>query len=108
MENGKRTVKRDLCTLPRELGGLGLIDVSILSKMKKVMWVIPYLKAHRNTERADWVTVSSKYMKCMDMTLGIHLGAPQVCDSSELIQSMNIPDFYKTCIMSFRAFYSNF
>ena len=73
--NGKRTVKRDLCTLPRELGGLGLIDVSILSMVKKVMWVIRYLKAYNNTERADWVTVSSKYMKCMDMTLGIHLRA---------------------------------
>ena len=106
-KNGKRTIKRDLCTLPRELGGLGLIDVSILSKVKKVMWVIRYLKAYNNTERADWVTISSKYMKCMDMTLGIHLGALQVYDSSELIQSMHIPDFYKACIMSFQEFCRN-
>ena len=72
--------------------------------VKKVMWVIRYLKAYNNTERADWVTVSSKYRKCMDMTLGIHLRALQVYDSSELIQSMNIPYLSKACIMTFQEF----
>ena len=43
----------------------------------------------------------------MDMTLGILLGALQVYDLSELIQFMNIPDFYKACIMSFHEFCRN-
>ena len=34
-KNGERTINRDICTLHRELGGLGLTDISIISKVKK-------------------------------------------------------------------------
>ena len=47
-ENGKRNIKRDICVLPRHLGGLGLIDVSIMTKVKKIMWIIRYLKAQQD------------------------------------------------------------
>ena len=100
-KNGKRTINRDICTLPRELGGLGLTDISIISKVKKIMWIVRYLKAD---EKEHWVGISNKYMRCMDDELGMHLGSICVYDSSESLGAKNIPDFYKECIMAFQEF----
>ena len=47
-KNGKRIIKRYICVLPRHLGGLGLIDVPIMAKVKKIMWIIRYLKAEQD------------------------------------------------------------
>ena len=99
-KTGKRTIKRDICTRPRELGGLGSTDISIISKVKKIMWVVIYLK----DEKEHWVGVWNKYMRYMDDELGMHLGSICVYDSSESLGAKSIPGFYKECIMAFQEF----
>ena len=96
-KNGKRNIKRDICVLPRHLGGLGLLDVSIMAKVKKIMWIIRYLKAEQDE---NWVILATKYLKCLD--LNVHLGSLKVYDSSDSLKSKNIPQFYKDCVLSFQ------
>ena len=63
-KNGKRTINRDICTLPRELGGLGLTDISIISKVKKIMWVVRYLKGTAHLKQHSYqMAIFSSGMK---------------------------------------------
>ena len=56
------TIKKDVYTLPRNMGGLGMIDVLALIKAKRITFFIQVLK------RAEqkWAKLPLKYIKCLD------------------------------------------
>ena len=63
------------------------------------MKIIRYLKAEQDE---NWVILTTKYLKCMDNDLNVHLGSLKVYDSSDSLKSKNIPQLYKDCVISFQ------
>ena len=61
------SVKKGICILPKQAGGLGNIDLSILITVKRILWVIRILKAKCN---ANWAVLPMKYMECLDRDSG--------------------------------------
>ena len=79
------------------MGGLGMIDLYTMIKVKRVKWVIRILKAD-NTE--NWGMLATKYLECLNKEFGIKLFALRANECSDLINEMNIPAFYKECILN--------
>ena len=98
--NGKkRTVKRYICCLPRQMGGLEIPNVFTLSKAKKILWIIRILKAKPNE---NWVILPNKYLQCLDNDFGTKLCVLKLFNSSKATTEKNIPKFYKECINDFQ------
>ena len=98
--SGKRcTVSKAICTLPRHMGGLGLVDLKTLVKVKRVKWVIRFL---REDGGQNWARLIENYLRCLDNNFGIKFFTLKVTDSSDLIETAKIPDFYKCCIKYFQ------
>ena len=74
---------RHICTLPRKLGGLNLVDINILQKVRRINWVIRSLKENRGE---NWSKLVENYLRCLDNQFGIKLFALKVTDSCELIK----------------------
>ena len=96
------SVKKDICILPKHAGGLGMIDLSILIKVKRILWVIRILKAKCNE---NWAILPMKYMECLDRDSGLKMFALRVNDSADYIKQNKIPLFYKECILSLQELY---
>ena len=90
---------RDICTLPRSLGGLGLVDLNIIIKVKRINWIIRVLKEQGNQA---WSKLIENYLRCLDNQFAIKFFALKVTDSSELTKKAKIPLFYKECINCFQ------
>ena len=90
---------RDICTLPRRLGGLGLVDVNIIIKVKRINWV---LRALKDQEGQNWAKIIENYMRCLDKKFDIPIFALKVTDATDLIDKANIPQFYKECLKHFQ------
>ena len=95
----KYRIKREFCFLPKELGGLGVPSVDILVKVKRIQWIIRFLKS--DIEQ-NWSQLIENYLRCLDNMFAIDYFCLKVTDSSDLISSANIPYFYKECINSFQ------
>ena len=97
---GKRfCFSRDICTLPRNKGGLGLIDIDITIKVKRIMWIIRFLK--ENSEQ-PWAKLVENYLRCLDNQYGVKLFTLKATDSTDQIKKAKIPQFYKECILNFQ------
>ena len=98
--SGKRySISKNICTLPRSMGGLGLADLNTLVKVKRVRWVIRMLKD--NTSQ-NWSKLIENYLRCLDNKFGVTFFSLKVTDSSGIIATENIPSFYKECIKCFQ------
>ena len=95
----KCTIARNICTLPRHMGGLGLADLKTKIKVKRVNWIIRMLKDHSGQA---WSKLIENYLRCLDNEFGIHFFTLKVTDSSDKINLLRIPDFYKECITYFQ------
>ena len=69
-----------------------------MAKVKKIVWIIRYLRAEKD---GNWVILATKYLKSMDNDLNVHLGSLKVYDSSDSLKSKNISQFYKDCVISY-------
>ena len=87
-----------ICKLPRDKGGLGLIDIDTLVKVKRINWVIRVLKD--KTEQ-NWSKMVENYLRCLDNISGVQLFALKVTDSTDLLKEVKIPQFYKAMIKKF-------
>ena len=85
--------------MPREKGGLGLIDIDTLIKVKMINWIIRVLK---EKQEQNWSKLIENYLRCLDNISGIELFALKVTDSADLLNNVNIPRFYKECITHFQ------
>ena len=87
------------CFLPRQLGGLNLVSIQTLIKVKRVQWVIRCLK--EPTEQ-PWAKLIENYLRSLDNDFDIDFFALKVTDSADLIKRTKIPEFYKDCILYFQ------
>ena len=92
-------ISRQICSLPRDLGGLNIINIKALIKAKRVQWIIRALK---DTSGQNWSKIIENYIRCLDNNFGIEFFSLKVTDSSHSIKPMNIPPFYKECISNFQ------
>ena len=100
--SGKRmNIKRDVLFLPRQMGGLNLVNLNILIKVKRTQWIIRWLKCQNN---GIWSKMVENYLRCLDNSFDINFFSIKVTDSAELIKKANIPNFYKDCIQHFQEF----
>ena len=96
------SVKKEICVLPTHAGGLGMIDLSVLIKVKRILWAVRMLKTKCNE---NWAVLPMKYMECLDRDSGFKLFALRVNDSTDSIKQKKIPLFYKECILSLQEIY---
>ena len=90
---------RDICQMPRRLGGLGLIDIRIIIKVRRIIWV---LRALKEKDGQNWAKLIENYIRCLDNKFGIQFFSMKVTDASDLIDKANIPQFYKECLKYFQ------
>ena len=100
--SGKRSlINREICYLPRDKAGLGIPNLESLVKVKKIRWIIRFLK---DESEQHWAKLIENYLRCLDNKFDIFLFCLKVTDSSELIKDVKIPKFYKECITVFQEF----
>ena len=97
--NKKCTINRRICLLPRQMGGLGLADLDIIVKVKRVKWIIRVLK---DKTGQTWAKLIENYLRCLDNQFGIKFFTLKVDDSSDMLKPSKIPVFYKECIKYFQ------
>ncbi len=56
-------VDHKICVLPRELGGIGLPDLEIIKKVKRIKMLINILNAKSDEL---WSIIPKKALKCLD------------------------------------------
>ena len=97
--NGRRIpIKRNICTLPRIMGGLGLPDIEYLKKAKRIKMLLYILK-----NKDTWSLIPRKYICFLDRSYG-KMPWYSLCanNCSEEISKSNIPIFYKECILAYQ------
>ena len=92
-------INREICYLPRDLGGIGMVDLDKVIKVKRVNWIIRFLKEGSGQ---SWSRLIENYIRCLDNSFDIEFFSLKVTDSSDLIKAAKIPAFYKECILSFQ------
>ena len=90
---------KDICHMPRSLGGLGLVDIQILIKVKRINWIIRVLK---QDGEQSWSKLIENYLRCLDNQFRVKFFALKVTDSTDLIDKAKIPQFYKECLKFFQ------
>jgi hypothetical protein len=95
--SGKRNlVKKEICTLPRNLGGLEMFDLYMAIKAQRIQWLKRILQGDCNEK---WKAIALESMKCLDARFGIQFFALKVTDSSQFLDKVRIPIFYKNIIL---------
>jgi exonuclease III len=92
-------MKKEICTLPRLMGGLGMFDLSIAVKSQRVRWVRRILQNNKNE---SWKIMPLSCFKCLDIRFGTELFALSVNDCKNLLNQAAIPMFYKQCLLDFQ------
>ena len=92
-------VAKNICIQPKLSGGLGMVDIHTVIKVKRIQWIIRLLKAD---EMESWTWLSLKYMKSFDNLFGIQCFVLQTTNTRKLVKDSSIPKFYKECILYFQ------
>lgn len=95
----KCKMKKEVCTLPRSMGGIGMLDLRVALKVQKIKWVRRVLQANVLDE---WTVFPLKNFACLDRMFDTELFALRVNNSSECMNSINIGQFYYLCINYFQ------
>ena len=96
--NGKKNlIKRDICKLPINKGGLGYPDIQILYKVKRIKMLLSVMK-----ENDSWNLIARKYLGFLDKKYNMKWFALCIDDSTDEILNSNIPKFYKACLLSYQ------
>ena len=61
-------MKTDICNLPRDNGGLGMIDFEGVMKVKRIKWMISLLNL-KAIEIDNWSTTLMKFVNLFDHDL---------------------------------------
>ncbi len=97
-DDRKITVPKNVVSLPRFKGGLNMTNVQTMLKAQKIKWIIRILSC---TDEM-WKVLPLKYITCLDKKYGIDFFLLRIDDCNDIIKDCKIPDFYKTCILSFQ------
>ncbi len=96
---GKRiTVKKEICMLPRHLGGLNMVNIDVMIMVRRIKWLVRVLKS----EPDKWSHKALEYFQCLDKKFDINFFALRANDIDGIMENVCIPQFYKECIMSFQ------
>lgn len=92
-------INKEICFLPKHMGGLNIVNIDALVKTKRVQWVIRALKDEKGE---TWARLIENYLRCLDNDFDIEFFALKVTDSAYLTHSKKIPRFYMECIDNFQ------
>ena len=92
---GTRFVAKEICYLPRTSGGIGLPNVENMIKSARIKMLLNILKSE-----GDWTILPLKYLCCLDKMYGLKFFALRVTDSTNELEKVKIPVYYKKCILA--------
>ena len=92
----RNLLRKELCCLPRQLGGLNMIDVSTAIKAQRIKWLIRILQA---PDYDNWKSIAFENIKCLDNRFGTDLFALKVDESTRFLDQCNISSFYKKILL---------
>ena len=92
-------VAKNICIQPKRSGGLGMVDIHTIIKVKRIQWIIRLLKAD---EMESWTWLPLKYIKSFDNLFDIQCFVLQTSNTRKLVEDSSIPKFYKDCILYFQ------
>ena len=93
------TIKKDVYTLPQNMGCLGMIDVLALIKAKIIKFIMQVLKRAEQkwAKKCHW-NISNAWI----IIFVYPFFTLMALDTTGLIEKKNIPPFYKNCIAFFQ------
>ena len=98
--NGKRPlIRKEICELPRNLGGLGMPDISLVIKTQKIQWIKRILLT---SDIESWNYIPLVNFKCLDSKFGVDMFALRVNDCSSIFEKVKITTFYRKMIQYFQ------
>ena len=92
-------VAKNICIQPKLYGGLGMVDIHTIIKVKRIQWIIRLLKAD---EMESWTWLPLKYIKSFDNIFDIQCFVLQTSNTRKLPEDSSIPKFYEECILYFQ------
>ena len=96
-------VKREICILPRKLGGLEMPDISKIITTRRVKFVLNAI----NEPYEKWKFLSRTFFTTFDADYRLKYFVLKVTDSTLFIDK-KIPEFYKNCIAHFQMYLKTF
>ena len=98
--DGKKSrIRKEICVLPRTMGGIGMIDLRVALKVQRIKWIRRILKADENLA---WTALPLKNFRSLDRKFGTDFFALRVKDSTRLLKTANLTIFYCLCIEAFQ------
>ena len=98
-EGKKNRVNREVCVLPRNKGGLGMVDLRTSIKTQKIKWIKRILQAEDHDE---WAMIPLRNLKCLDRKYKTEYFALRVSDQNTVKRLGNVNKFYSQCIEAFQ------
>ena len=96
LRSGKvHRVSKKICIQPKISGGLGMVDIHTVIKVKRIQWIIRVLKAD---EMESWAWLPLQYIKSFDDLFDIKFFVLQANNTRKPVEDNIIPKFYKECI----------
>ena len=90
---------KDICYLPRSMGGLNLTNIYIIEKVKRVNWIIRFLK---DDTGQPWTKLMENHLRCLDRKFSVPFFALKTTDAADLIKATGIPKFYQESLIYFQ------
>ena len=92
-------VKRDICFLPRNDGGLDMPDISKITTTRRVKFVSNVV----SEPSEKWKYVARHYFSILDSHYGMPYFLLNVTES-KIFLPKNIPTFYRNCILQYQSY----
>ena len=97
----KNKIRKEICVLPKNMGGIGMIDIRTVIKVQRIKWILRILNSPVSE---DWNIIPYKVMHCLDNKFNCTLFVLRVDNASHLLKDLDIPLFYKQCIDYYQEF----
>ena len=88
---------KPICYLPRLCGGLGAPNVEYMIKAARIKMLINIMSCSE-----EWNILAKSYLCCLDELYNIRNFAMLVTDSTNALNKIGIPSFYKNCLLDFQ------
>ena len=95
----KNKVRKDVCVLPRKMGGLGMVDLRLALKVQKIKWIRRILCSDENDE---WAFHPIKCLKCLDKKFDVNFFTIRAYDTDKCLKNINVNEFYISCVKTFQ------
>jgi hypothetical protein len=100
--DGKKTrVKKEICILPKKLGGISMIDVRLALKVQNIKWIKRLLLAEGDD---DWAVIPLRNIRCLDRKFGVELFSLQVNDARNILKTVTLDRAYKEWLDDYQEF----